>query len=274
MADSPERLLAIGAFSRKSRLSMKALRLYDEMGLLKPAAVDRSSGYRYYDESQVGVARLIALLRRLEMPLAQIAEAVQLEPIALIKSIGSYWQGVEADLRTKRELVRYLTAFLSERGEQMFDIETREVPEQQVATLERKVLVAELPGFIDEAMGKVYDVLGQEGVPTGVPFVIYHGEVNTDSDGPVEVCVPFEGGVKPVGQIRLRMEPAHQEVFTRITKSQVAFPGILEAYVAVEQWASDRSLSPVGSPREIYFADWNAASDDDPACDVALPVAG
>jgi hypothetical protein len=96
--------------------------------------------------------------------------------------------------------------------------------------------------------------------------------VNTDSDGPVEVCVPFEGDVKPVGQIRLRMEPAHQEVFTRITKSQVAFPGILEAYVAVEQWASDRSMLSVGSPREIYFADWNAADDDDPACDVALPV--
>ncbi|HEX5671801.1 MAG TPA: MerR family transcriptional regulator, partial [Acidimicrobiia bacterium] len=72
MAHTPERLLPIGAFARKSRLSLKALRLYDEMGLLKPAAVDRSSGYRYYDESQVGVARLIALLRRLEMPLAQI----------------------------------------------------------------------------------------------------------------------------------------------------------------------------------------------------------
>jgi hypothetical protein len=68
------------------------------------------------------------------------------------------------------------------------------------------------------------------------------------------------------------METAHQEVFTRITKSQVAFPGILEAYVAVEQWASDRSMLSVGSPREIYFADWNAAEDDDPACDVALPV--
>jgi DNA-binding transcriptional MerR regulator len=274
MAETPERLLPIGAFSRRSRLSLKALRLYDEMGLLKPAAVDRSSGYRYYDESQVEVARLIGLLRRLEMPLAHIAETVHLEPLALIKSIGNYWQGVETDLRTKRELVRYLTAYLSNKGEQMFNIETRQVPDQQVATLEKKVLVAELPGFIDEAMGTVYDVLGQEGVETGVPFVIYHGEVNTDSDGPVEVCVPFEGDVKPVGQIRLRMEPAHQEVFTRITKSQVAFPGILEAYVAVEQWASDRRMVSLGSPREIYFADWNAADDDDPACDVALPVAG
>ena len=70
MADTPERLLPIGAFSRRSRLSLKALRLHDEIGLLRPAVVDRSSGYRYYDESQVGVARLIGLLRRLEMPLA------------------------------------------------------------------------------------------------------------------------------------------------------------------------------------------------------------
>jgi PPM family protein phosphatase len=68
------RLLTIGAFARASRLSPKALRLYDELGLLRPAHVDEASGYRYYAPGQLERARLVAWLRRLGMPLAKIAE--------------------------------------------------------------------------------------------------------------------------------------------------------------------------------------------------------
>ena len=46
-------MLKIGDFSKLSQVSIKALRLYDEMGLLKPISVDRSSGYRFYSASQL-----------------------------------------------------------------------------------------------------------------------------------------------------------------------------------------------------------------------------
>ena len=272
MSEPSEALLTIGAFSRRARLSLKALRLYDEMALVTPALVDPQNGYRYYREDQLEVARLIGLLRRLEMPLAQIAEVISLDGMAAVKSIGAYWQGVETDVRTKRKLVRYLTGYLTGKGVNMFEVSTRQIPEQQVASIERRVQVGDLPGFIREAMGSVYDALAQAGAETGIPFVVYHGEVNTDSDGPVEACVPYVGEVKPRGEIRLRLEPAHTEAFTRITKGQVAFPGILEAFDAVEKWAAQNGLAATGSPREVYFTDWEEARDDDPACDVALPV--
>ena len=272
MSQPSKEMLTIGAFSRRSRLSLKALRLYDEMALLRPAVVDPDNGYRYYREDQLELGRLIGLLRRLEMPLVQIAEVVSLEGTAAVKSIGTYWHGVEADLRTKRRLVRYLIGYLSGKGVTMFEVETRQIPDQQVASIERKVLVGDLSAFIDEGMNAVFDLLGEAGAETGIPFVVYHGEVNVDSDGPVEVCVPYVGQVEPRGEIRLRLEPAHTEAFTRITKAQVAFPGILEAYEAVEKWAAQNGRRPAGAPREVYFADWNAARDDDPAADIALPV--
>ena len=272
MSQTSNEMLTIGAFAQRSRLSLKALRLYDEMALLRPAAVDPQSGYRYYGEDQLELARLIGLLRRLEMPLAQIAEVIALDGMAAVKSIGTYWQGVEADVRTKRKLVRYLVRYLAGKGVDMFAIETRQIPDQQVAAIERRVLVGALPRFISEAMGLVYDALGQAGAETGIPFVVYHGEVNTDSDGPVEVCVPYVGDVKPTGEIRLRLEPGHTEAYTRLTKSQVAFPGILEAYEAVMKGAADSGQPAVGSPREVYFTDWDAAGAEDPACDIALPV--
>ncbi len=85
-----------GAFARRSRLSPKALRLYDDMGLLRPAWVDPSNGYRYYDESQIEPARLIGLLRTLGMPLATISEVVLLDAPDAITAIGTFWEGVEA----------------------------------------------------------------------------------------------------------------------------------------------------------------------------------
>jgi hypothetical protein len=63
---------AIGEFARRSRLSPKALRLYDGLGLLSPARVDELSGYRYYEDAQLQPARLIATLRQVGVPLATV----------------------------------------------------------------------------------------------------------------------------------------------------------------------------------------------------------
>lgn len=68
--------LPIGAFSNATQLSVKALRLYAEQGLLVPARIDSDSGYRYYRPEQVQQARLIRLLRELDMPIAEIARAI------------------------------------------------------------------------------------------------------------------------------------------------------------------------------------------------------
>lgn len=59
-------------FSAATGLSVKALRLYDERGLLVPARVDRATGYRRYTEDQIAIAGRIALLRRAGIGLADI----------------------------------------------------------------------------------------------------------------------------------------------------------------------------------------------------------
>ena len=57
-------LISIGQFAGLTWLSPKALRLYQSHGLLEPAEIDASSGYRYYSASQIPIARRIGLLRR------------------------------------------------------------------------------------------------------------------------------------------------------------------------------------------------------------------
>jgi DNA-binding transcriptional MerR regulator len=66
-------LVPIGRFARLTGLSPKALRLYDEQGLLRPAAVDPETGYRLYGPDQLERAAAIRRLRAVELPLAEIA---------------------------------------------------------------------------------------------------------------------------------------------------------------------------------------------------------
>ncbi|MEU0451699.1 MerR family transcriptional regulator [Streptomyces sp. NPDC006129] len=106
-------MLTIGAFAKACRLSPKALRLYDELGLLRPARVDPDTGYRYYAVAQLEQARLVAWLRRLGMPLAEIRRTVALDPAAAAREIRAYWARVEAETAVRRDLAAFLVDHLS-----------------------------------------------------------------------------------------------------------------------------------------------------------------
>ncbi|MGH3856141.1 MAG: MerR family transcriptional regulator [Pseudonocardiaceae bacterium] len=109
-------LLTIGAFARTCRLSPKALRLYDDLGLLPPAKIDPLTGYRWYAPEQLSRARLVAWLRGVGMPLARIATVCDLPPSDASAEIAAYWAQVEIEIATRRELVSFLVEHLS-RGE-------------------------------------------------------------------------------------------------------------------------------------------------------------
>jgi DNA-binding transcriptional MerR regulator len=69
-------LLPVGIMAARSGLTPKALRHYDRIGLLRPVQVDDATGYRRYDREQVAEARLLHLLRSLDLPLDQVRVAV------------------------------------------------------------------------------------------------------------------------------------------------------------------------------------------------------
>ncbi|HUB40456.1 MAG TPA: MerR family transcriptional regulator [Streptosporangiaceae bacterium] len=108
-----------GEFARASRLSPKALRLYDELGLLSPAEVDPVTGYRRYAPAQLEQARLVAWLRRLGMPLARIQSVTGMPRAAVAADLAEYWRQVEAEMSARRDLAAFLIGYLSGRGTSM-----------------------------------------------------------------------------------------------------------------------------------------------------------
>ena len=105
-------LMSSGEFARASGLSRKALRLYDDLDLLRPAEVDPVSQYRRYLPTQLEQARLVAWLRRLGMPLAKIREVAAAQPAHAAELLTVYWDQVETETRARRELAVFLIGYL------------------------------------------------------------------------------------------------------------------------------------------------------------------
>jgi PPM family protein phosphatase len=115
------KLLTIGEFARLARLSQKALRLYDELGLLRPFRVDEWSGYRYYAPSQLERARLVAWLRRAGMPLAQIGAVLGAPPAEAAALVTAFLRVSEAEFAERQRLAQFLISYLREGATAMPD---------------------------------------------------------------------------------------------------------------------------------------------------------
>jgi len=220
--------MSIGEFARRSRLSAKALRLYDELDLLPPARVNEDSGYRFYEPGQLKQARLIAALRQLEVPLAEIKAILSLEPVQAADRVREFWAATDAKHKARRALAAYLIDELSGKRDVMYEVRTREIPERSLLCVKRNV-AGEKAAW---AFGKEFiGLLRHYKLPTidgraGAFFCIYWGEVSEDSDGPMEWCRPVpadqaEALAARCPELTLRAEPAHQEAFVKIGGGQI-----------------------------------------------------
>jgi DNA-binding transcriptional MerR regulator len=185
-------LVSIGEFARLSRLSPRALRLYDELGLLSPARVDADSGYRWYGTDQLEQARLVAALRQLGLPLAEITTIIGLAPEPAAERIAAFWAAAEVAHFGRRALAGFLVDRLTGKRTDMYQVAVRDIPQRRLLSLHRHVTPDELV-----TLGRDFIIrrMREASVPrvagiAGAPFVIYHGQVTADSDGPVDSCRP------------------------------------------------------------------------------------
>jgi DNA-binding transcriptional MerR regulator len=286
--------VSIGEFARRSRLSIKALRLYDKRRVLVPARVEENSGYRYYDVAQLEAARLISMLRQLDLSLAAIRKLVACDPADAAGQIAAHWRKVESAHDARRELADYLVNRLSGKSYVMYEVATREIPERSVLCLKRNV---------DEkgawALGKEFiAILRERPLPKmegreGAMFSIYWGEVSADSDGPVEWCKPVpESDAQALAEhypeLSLRTEPAHREAYVALPNDALPTgpggkPGVQWqlAGEALRAWAAEGGINPETltlKPEDLgmritYLASGPMTATSAPYCDFAAPFA-
>jgi DNA-binding transcriptional MerR regulator len=270
-------LMTIGEFGERTRLSPKALRLYEQLGLVVPVEVDPGSGYRRYAEGQVEVARIVGLLRRLDMPLALIGEILEMAPADAAEAVTAYGRQQDVVMHERRALASYLRARLTGESPRMYDIQVRTMPERKVLSINRHVLIDGTDAFFDEAFTRLRAAApGMEGI-AGVPFLVFYGEVSADSDGPVELCRPvaFDTTANAVAgspDMQLRLEPAHDEAYIHLSLQEMSWPEMLPAYDALGRWAAEHNRQPAGAIRQLLIADQRGATPDTLTCDLSAPL--
>ena len=168
------------------------------------------------------MARLVAIMRQLGLPLTEIKELLACDPVESAKRVAAYWQEMEFAHDARRDLADYLVNRLSGERSVMYEVATREIPERSVLCLKRNV---------DEkgawALGKEFiAILRERPMPKmegreGSMFSIYWGDVSADSDGPVEWCKPVPAAdAKTLAlhypELSLRIEPAHHEAYVTL----------------------------------------------------------
>jgi DNA-binding transcriptional MerR regulator len=105
-----DELLPIGRFARLAGLSVGALRHYDELDILRPAEVDRSSGYRRYRRDQLETARAIARLREPELPLDEIRAAPAVDdPAERARRLADHRARIEARTNRLQRVLHHVT---------------------------------------------------------------------------------------------------------------------------------------------------------------------
>jgi len=280
--------MSIGAFARRSRLSAKALRLYDGLGLLSPARVDELSGYRYYEGVQLERARLIATLRQVGVPLATVKELLALDPAEMAERVTALWREADARHAAQRELVTILVDRLTGRSTVMYEVATREMPRRSLLCLKRNVDEAGAWALGKEFIGIVRDqrlprLAGRE----GAVFSIYWGEVSADSDGPVEWCKPVpdaeaESLTAQFPELTFRVEPAHREAYVDLGPGGQINPAQWQlADEALRTWAGEQGIDPKKlslQPEDLgvritYLASGPPSETSAPECDFAVPFA-
>jgi DNA-binding transcriptional MerR regulator len=239
--------LSIGEFASRSLLSARALRIYDELGLLPPARVDEDSGYRFYEPGQLKTARLIAALRQLHFPLAEIKAILPLEPAEAVHRVRQFWAAIESKHSSLRGLATYLIDELSGTGSVVYEVKTREIPERSLLCVKRNVTGEKAAWAFGKefiALLRLYRLPQIEG-RAGAFFCIYWGEVSEDSDGPMEWCRPVPEDQAEVLAARcpeliLRTEAAHGEAFVPIGVGQVDDAAWQVGSRSLETWSDQQ----------------------------------
>ena len=255
-------LLSIGSFAQASQLSIKALRLYADLHILRPSFIDESSGYRYYQAGQLEAARLIRLMREMDMPLATIRQVLAAAPADAEVLVAGYWQDQEKRMAQARGLMHDLIASFRQKSATLIllEVTVKPIEPQAIISMTQRVTIDALVGTVHARVQRLRALADQHGwASAGTPFGIYHGSVNPNEDGPVEVCLPV---IRPVigpladagqlGEVQARVLPGGQAASATLYGDQCSFPAVLQGYDATADWIDHHGYEEAEAPREIW----------------------
>jgi len=269
-------MLKIGDFSKLSRISIRMLRHYDEIGLLVPESVDEFTGYRYYSEAQLLIANRINALKDMGFSLSVISEILKTynDP----KVLKKYLLQKQAELKelaekTGRQL-RILETTINRLGKDdsvmEYSVVLKEIPERYVASLRKIIPSYDREGMLWEQMMRE---LASQNVQIAYPcnsMAIFHDKEHKEQDVDVEIQIPVQGSRQNTGNVVFKTVPA-------VLVASVTFKGSYDQIAPVNQaivnWIRDNRYNFNGAMFNIYHVSpAQTQNPDEFVTEICFPV--
>lgn len=254
MGSNHQRRLTIGEYAAATQLTAKALRLYEEHGLIKPSTVDPASGYRYYQLDQVATGRLVRTLREMNLSLAQIGQVLAtsrgLQPALLRDYLH------EAEQRLARERTAYQSALLMLRSKVAgisAPVEAYEAAQVRVALFD---LTTNRTSFVEHALQALSihePALRPHSAHQQADCAFALLEPLTDEDTRVELSIPIDADAIS-SNLTTRLVSARRYAFVAASPA-ARVDGFASCIDALFDWFDRKGIETVGHPEVVLRTD-------------------
>jgi DNA-binding transcriptional MerR regulator len=248
-------MFKIREFARFTRVSVKMLRHYDEIGLLRPARVDAATGYRYYSAEQVTRLNRLIALKDLGFSLEQIAGLLNddVSPEEIRGMLKLRRAEIEGQLRVEHERLAQVEAHLRllDRPAPFahYDVVLREAPAQWVASLRQTIGDEDA---ITRMFEELEDFLAQHRARAAYsPLTIYHDAGPNDDEQEVETAVPVNRPLPATERITVYELPRVPLAACVVYEGSYARGA--EALHALSLWIEHNRYAITGPMREVYL---------------------
>lgn len=278
-------MFKIGDFSQLGQISVRMLRHYDKMGLLKPGQVDKWTGYRYYTIEQLPRLHRIQALRDLGLSLQQVADLVEGDPAPdlLRNMLARKQHELQRALQEENARLRRVEARLRQierAGEPLpYDVALKPVPVQNIIAVRAVVpALADMGEMRDHMLRQLYGWLDTQGVPYGDEIAVYHHQSYTDTHIDMSLGVLVQPAlVKTLEESGLTAQklPAAAQAASIIHRGAVW--DIADVVSGLYQWLGTNGYASTGPFREIHLFGreidvFAAGQQDDVVFEILVPV--
>lgn len=248
-------MIRIGDFSKLSRISIRMLRHYDEIGLLVPKTVDDFTSYRYYAEDQLPVANRINALKEMGFSLSTIGEILKIYDDA--QKLAEFLIVKQAEIKTESEEISHRLLLLDTAIKRLgkddcamnYNVTLKTLPERYVASVRKVIPCYEQEGMLWGILMQETEMLKmQDGDPCYTMAIFHDGEYK-ETDVDVEVQKSVKGKYSNTENVVFKTEPAI-EIASAIFKGGYEKTG--EVNEAVANWVQDNGYTFTGPAFNIY----------------------
>jgi len=241
-----------GQFSRISGLSVKALRIYQDQGILVPSVVDRQNGYRHYDFANVERARIIVFLRQMMFSLEEIKEILSkasddADTVSLLENQRAHLESKIREMKHTRRSIDQLIASEKEAktlaARNINQIEEKTIPSLLIAGIRIKGKYADC----GQAFAKLARQIGRH--ISGKPINLFYDSEYNKEEADFESCVPVKN-TKNIPGVEFKTLPGGQAV--SVVHSG-AYAQLGQSYAKVFSYVNERGYKALSPSREIYI---------------------